>query len=171
MKKITFFTAIAMIAFTSNAVAQATASGTASSATVIAPIGITNSATLLFGNLALTGAGTVVLYSDGTARANTGGVTATSAGTNNPAAFDVTGEASFAYTVTLPGDTDVTLSDGATTSPSTMTVTGFESSHTANGAIQTGGTDSFKVGATLNVGASQIAATYNGTFDVTVAYD
>ncbi len=41
------------------------------------------------------------------------------------------------------------------------------------GAIPTlvGGSDTFNVGATLNVGATQAAGTYSGTFDVTVNYN
>ncbi len=34
-----------------------------------------------------------------------------------------------------------------------------------------GGSDTFNVGATLNVGAAQVAGTYSGTFAVTVNYN
>jgi hypothetical protein len=170
MKKITFFAAIAMIAFTTNAVAQATATGT-STATVVAPIGITSTATLAFGNLAVVEAGTVLLTS-ANVRSQTGGVTLTAnEGTFNPAGFSVTGEATYAYTLTLPLDTDVALSDllGIEGGPD-MTVTAFESSLTDNKGV-IGTNDTFTVGATLNVAAGQDAGSYEGDFDVTVEYD
>ena len=113
MKKITFFAAIAMIAFTSNAVAQATVENT-STATVVAPIAITAGDDLAFGNLAVVALGTVKLTS-GNVRTKSGGVTLTAnEGTYSPAGFTVTGEPTYAYTITLPGDTDVVLKDELT---------------------------------------------------------
>ena len=85
-------------------------------------------------------------------------------GLPSAASFDVTGEAGQAYFITLPSST--ILSSGA----NTMTVDTFN--HDA-GATPTlvGGSDTFNVGATLNVGATQASGTYSGTFAVTANYN
>lgn len=167
MTKITLITAIAMVAFTTNVVAQASVEN-ASTATVVAPIGIAAGNDLAFGNLAVVELGTVVLTPAG-ARSATGGVTSTTTGTFSPAGFTVTGESSYAYTLTLPGDSDVLLTDDVGTGLD-MTVTTFTSSLTALGGT-IGTEDAFTVGATLNVGAGQEAGAYAGVFNVTVEYD
>jgi hypothetical protein len=52
-----------------------------------------------------------------------------------------------------------------------MTMTNFTSNlGAAKGTIGGGGTSSFLVGATLNVGASQTPGSYSGSFSVTVSY-
>jgi hypothetical protein len=52
-----------------------------------------------------------------------------------------------------------------------MTMTNFTSSLGAvKGTLDGGGLSSFLVGATLNVGASQTAGSYTGSFSVTVSY-
>ncbi|MCD4679373.1 MAG: DUF4402 domain-containing protein, partial [Bacteroidales bacterium] len=44
-------------------------------------------------------------------------------------------------------------------------------SNTATGTLEAGGTEQFTIGGTLTVTAAQVAAVYEGTFDVTVAYN
>ena len=78
--------------------------------------------------------------------------------------FDVTG-AALAYDITLPSAAS-TLTSGAFS----MTVDNFTSNQ-ASGTSADG--DSFKVGATLNVGANQDpngGVAYTGTYTVTVTY-
>lgn len=167
-KKITLL-GILLIGFTAGAFAQATASATAS-ATIVTPIAITKTADMSFGNLATDGtAGTVVLAPAGT-RTTTGGVTLPSTtGTVAAAAFDVTGEGSYTYSIALPtGDYTITK----TASTETMIVNTFTSNPTSPGTL-TAGAQSITVGATLNVGANQVSGTYeNATgFDVTVNYN
>jgi hypothetical protein len=54
---------------------------------------------------------------------------------------------------------------------SAMTMTNFTSNlGAAKGVVGGGGTASFLVGATLNVGASQVPGSYTGSFSVTVSY-
>ena len=53
-----------------------------------------------------------------------------------------------------------------------MTITDFTSSPSGiNGLLSAGGTQTLYVGGTLNVGATQVAGVYAGTFDVTVTYN
>ncbi len=52
----------------------------------------------------------------------------------------------------------------------TMTVDTFTDDTPMNPNLSAGD-DTFSVGATLNVGATQASGTYSGTFDVTVIYN
>ncbi len=131
--------------------------------TIAAPISISNTANLDFGTMVTTGtAGTVTVTPAG-ARSSVdvdllGGVPAA-------AAFDVTGEGNANYSITVPSST--TLSSGG----DTMTVDTFTDDAGASPRLPGGGSETFNVGATLNVGATQAAGTYSGTFSVTVNYN
>ena len=159
-----FSLAIAIIGFSATSFAQVSATATATS-TIVTPIAISKTVDMNFGNVAVSSsAGTVVLAAEGT-RSATGGVTlpATS-GTVAAAQFTVTGESGYTYSVTLPVSNTVKFGSN------TMTVNTFVSNTTGK---LTGGTEILKVGATLNVGASQAAGTYisEAPFTVTVNYN
>ena len=131
-------------------------------ATLLAPISISSSGDMAFGTMLTTGtAGTVTVTPAG-ARSSVnvdllGGFPAA-------AAFDVTGEGANTYSITLPSS--ATLTSGG----DTMTIDTFN--HDAGGTpTLSGGSDTFNVGATLNVGATQAGGTYSGTFSVTVNYN
>lgn len=163
------FLLLIMAGFTAGAYAQATATATAS-ATVVTPIGITKSVDMNFGNVATNGtAGTVVLAPAGS-RTQTGGVTLpATGGTVAAASFAVTGEGAYTYAITLPS-TNYTVTKAAGTE--TMTINTFTSTPTGTGTLASGA-QTLTVGATLNVGASQVSGAYtNATgFDVTVNYN
>lgn len=146
--------------------AQSTATGTGTAtANIIAPITITSTVPLAFGDV-IPGiaTGTVVMTPAGV-RTATGGATLGNLVLGTAGAFTVTGAANYAYTITLPASIAIA---GAGT---TMTVTPFTSNPTGSAGLLTGGTQNLAVGATLNVGASQLAGVYSGPFDVTVAYN
>lgn len=156
-----------MAGFSTNLMAQATAAATAT-ATIIAPITLTKAVDMNFGNVAVIGAGTVVLDPAG-ARTKTGGVTLpVVTGTVTAASFTVGGSGTSTYAITLPSS-DYTIDDGAS---HTMIVNTFTSTPSVTGAL-TAGSQTLTVGATLNVGAAQVPGTYtNATgFDVTVNYN
>lgn len=158
-----FALAIVMIGLSSTSFAQESATATAS-ATIITPISITKNVDMNFGNVSVqsTTGGTVVLATDNT-RTRTNGVTLPSfaVGTVSAAAFTVNGEEDYTYAITLPSS--VTIVSGL----NDMVVDGFVSSPDATGVL-TLGTQSLKVGATLNVDAAQPAGTYTNTTDLTV---
>jgi hypothetical protein len=160
--------ALAMTAIAGGkAYAQASATSNVT-ATVITPISITKNTDMNFGELAAGAtAGTVVLDPAGTVTV-TGGVDA-GAGTPTAATFTVSGEPNATYAITLPA-TAVTIDDGA---GNTMTVDTFTSTPTPTGTLDGTGNQTLSVGATLNVGANQVAGTYGAgaTFDVTVEYN
>lgn len=140
----------------------ATASATAT-ATVYVALTITKTADLNFGGL-LPGAaaGTVTVNPDGTRTA--AGVTLVGGSTFGAATFTLSGQPNATYTIALPSSITITA-DG-----STMTVDTFTSNPSGTGQLDTGGSATLRVGATLNVGANQAPGTYAGTFDVTVDY-
>lgn len=141
--------------------ATATANVTAE---IVAAIAISKTTDMNFGKVVAGGtSGTVVLSTAGV-RSATGGTKLGNAGSTAAGAFSVTGESGATYSVTLPASR--TISSGA----NNMTVDTFTSNPSGTGTL-TGGSQSLAVGATLNVGASQVSGTYTGTFDVTVAYN
>lgn len=85
------------------------------------------------------------------------------------AGFEITGgysgEESLSYSVELP--TSVTISNNT----ETMTVDNFTSNLSNNSGTISGGSDTFYVGATLNVNEAQEPGSYSGTFDVTVTIE
>lgn len=143
----------------------ATATGNAT-AKVLAPIAIVAGANLNFGTIASSAAiGTVVITPAG-ARSVTGGVGAVTDGANTPTAgvFTVTGAAGYGFSITLPAT--ATITSGL----NSMTVGTFASTPSGSGTL-VAGTATVNVGATLNVGASQAAGSYLGTYPVTVNYN
>jgi hypothetical protein len=172
MKKISKFLSLAtvMISISAGALAQVSANATAS-ATIISPITITNASDMNFGNIAVsTAPGTVVLPATlAPVRSATGGCTLpATAGTVSAAAFTVTGQTGFTYSISLPASASLT-------GPGTpMTANAFVSTPTvAAGGLLTGGTQTLYVGATLNVAAAQTAGAYTTAtaFTVTVNYN
>lgn len=108
------------------------------------------------GDLTKGGAGTLYLVQSGDAHYIASAVPT----------FDVTGEGTYGYTVTLP--TSITLNAGS----SSMTVNSFTTNLTDNkGTLDATGKSQFAVGATLNIIKDQPSGDYAGKFDVTVTYN
>lgn len=166
MKNITLLAILAFSAVSINATAQSTATATAT-ATIVKPISIAKDADLNFGNIASNGtAGTVILGTDG-ARVAGDGVTIPAGSIATAAKFIVSGEGTYTYDLTMP--TAITISNSDST-PASMVVNGFTNSSTKT---LSAGTESFFVGATLNLGVSQPAGIYTNPtgFNVTVNYN
>ncbi len=165
--------AIIFIGFASQATAQSSATAT-SSATIVTPIAITKTVDMNFGNVAVTSqSGTVVLpAASGTpTRSTTGGVTLpVITGTVTAAEFEVSGQLSYTYGITLPSDDLLIKKSGST---ETMIVNAFVHNAGAEGALDASGDQTIHVGATLNVSAEQAAGTYisETPFTVTVNYN
>lgn len=136
-------------------------------ARIITPITLANSQALDFGVIARgsTDATIIVFASDapGTNVA-TGDAVILSSAAQTAAKFTVGGESGKTYAITIPSTTQTIIS-GA----NSLNITNFTCS---NGAVGTIGTnDIFYVGGTLSVPAVAIAASYTGTFSVTVNYN
>ena len=168
MKTFKLFSLITIVGLASIGRSSAQATGNASaSATIITPISITKQLDMNFGNIATNGTvGTVILAPDGS-RTLTGGVTFPLAtGTVTPATFQISGVSGFTYSITLP--TAITIASGA----NSMIVNNFTSTPTATGTL-TGGSDTIKIGSTLNIVAAQVEGAYttDGNFNVVVNYN
>jgi hypothetical protein len=166
-----FLLAITLIGFSVSSFAQATAEATVT-ATILEAITITNVTDMNFGNVAVIDAGTVILNPEDGSTTPTGGVTlpAAAPGTISAASFDVTGDGSSTYAITLPSSTYVITNANL----QTMDVTDFTSfPSVADGGLLTAGAQTITVGATLNVDAGQAPGEYtNATgFEVTVNYN
>jgi hypothetical protein len=153
---------------------SALAATTNASATgvVITPIAITKATDLSFGNIAAgVAVGTVTVSPNG-ARAFAGGAVA-AGGTSTAAKFDVTGQGTATYSITVTGS--ATLSDGATHTMAFNTVSDVTASAITSGNVTAGaltaGAQSIFVGGVLSVGANQVAGTYTGTVTATVDYN
>lgn len=164
--------AIALLALPSTAFAADATATAGVNATVLTPIAISKTTDLNFGSFAADASetGTVVLATGGT-RSFTGGTSAvsTGAGTVTAASFTVTGEGAATFSITLPSSA-VTLTRAA--GMETMSVDAFVSDPSGTGTLENG-TKIVNVGATLNVGAAQVAGSYENAagLPVTVAYN
>jgi uncharacterized protein DUF4402 len=150
------------LAFAAPAAAAPSTASASAQAVIVNPIVIAKNTDLDFGKVAAgTGVGTVVMSNAGL-RTPSGVLLPSTTGTVSVATFTVTGDAGASYSLTLPNST--TINSGG----DSMLVNAF-TSDSAN--TITGGSVVIHVGATLNVGASQPAGLYTGSFNVTVDYN
>jgi len=128
---------------------------------------LNNNAALSFGAFTA-GSGGTITVAPGGARMKTGSVILVNqAGTASAAQFTISGTPSAVFTISLPVDGTVFLSDGGSGS---MALNGFASSPSVTGVLSGGGTQTINVGATLSVGNVQTTGSYSGAFNVTVNY-
>ncbi len=160
--------------------AQTTTSNDAS-VNIITPLTLTQLTALNFGDISVnigsgSSAGTCIMGTDGV-RTPSEGVTclATDGGTN--ASYSLSGKAGTQYTIIgLPSTVTVYL-DGDSGSSSTLSIGDLTTSTTNNGSgssstLDSNGADGIVLGGTLTLPAGSITAgTYNGTFEITVAYN
>jgi len=133
--------------------------------------GITKTADLGFGAMVPYSGGTVEITPLGD-RSATGGVLLVPgfSGSIHAATFTVSGPSNSTYSITLPEDGTVTLSDGANHS---MALDTFTSSPTGSGTVSgaSPGTQTLRVGATLHVGSPQAAGQYSGSYEIIIAFN
>lgn len=123
-------------------------------ATSISPLSLSETVAMDFGTVAGgSGVGTVVMDTAG-ARSVTGDAQILVTGPGTAASFQVTGEPGLSYTLSITGPAILESAAGQQ-----IAATGF--THTSNGFLPAGGTDSFQVGATLQLGPQQAAGSYS----------
>jgi len=162
------FAAILVSQLSMHAQVSSTLTSIGIDAKVIAPITLENDGNtpLDFGTVSRSStAGTVTVPTTGD-RTSSGGVGVMGSSSFSPAPFTVTGENSSTFNVSLPANGTVVLT--RISGSETMAVNGFTSN--APSSLSSSGSASFTIGATLSVGANQIAGEYTGSFAVTVAY-
>jgi hypothetical protein len=161
MKKSILLLAVVMISVAGVFAQDPQTESASAAANIISPMTITKNVDLNFGNIAAgAAAGTVVMSTTGV-RTPTNVILPSVTGTVTAAQFTVTGLAGSNYVITLPGTVNLTSGSNS------MTLDNFTEDATN---VLTGGTETFGVGATLNIEANQAVGLYTGTFDVTVDY-
>lgn len=127
---------------------------------------VTDTQGLSFGAFAAQGGGTVTVAPGSGARSASGSVLLIASGPGAAAQFTVTGTADAGYTITLPPNGAVTLSNGS----ATMAVNAFLGVPSGTGQLGAGGSQFLSVGATLTVGSNQPPGNYTGVFTVEILY-
>ena len=143
----------------STSVIAAQATGTAT-ANVIAPMGITNTSDLQFGEIIGGTGGTVIVTPLGLAL----GGSLPSAGTASAGTFDITGEGTRTFSIAIAKVTD--LINGT----DNLVISDFTNTAGATGTL-IGGALTIGVGATITLDGSEPANTYTGTYTVDVDYN
>jgi len=173
MKKV-ILTIVAIAAFVLTAAATdnvaSKTSSVVSKARIITPITLANTGSqpLDFGIIArgTTGSSVVLVGSVETPSPSvTGDAIVLTSSPQTAAKFTVGGENAKTYAITIPS-LPQTITDGASHN---LSITLFTCSNGATGAIGTN--NDFYVGASLTVPSTATAASYAGTFNVTVAYN
>ena len=165
MKRQLLIFSLIILSFSTDGMAQATASFTAS-VTIIQPIGIINTANMNFANLDAKSGGTVVLGPDNT-RSSQGGIELTDGNTVSAATFEVTGQAGYTYSITLP-NSDHVLTNGI----DDIIIKDFTSSLKDEGSLASG-SQTLRIGASLDINPNQPPGNYTspGGFNVCVNYN
>lgn len=136
-------------------------------ATIVSAIGITESTGMNFGNISVgVGGGTVVLTT-GDAVSVTGDAVA-EGGTVTSADFALTGD-NVGYVITMPANIIVN-NGGNFMTIDTYTYLAEDAATDGTGTIA-GGNGTMIIGGTLNVGGSQVAGAYAGTYTITALYE
>lgn len=135
--------------------------------TPVTAISISNTQALAFGKFAAGSGGSVTIAPSG-ARSAMGGVALLSSSGGSAAQFTVSGDANFTYSISLPANGTVFLTNGG---GQTMSLNNFSSSPGTVGQLSVMGNQTLSVGAALNVGNNQATGAYSGSFDVIVNYD
>jgi len=133
---------------------------------IIAPLSITKTNDLAFGNIVPGAtAGTVTINQATGAATKTGGVTLFGTA-NHAASFNITGSGRHNYVITVSAAPTLTRAGGT----QTMKMTALRLNGATTRTMAASGTATLTLGGTLAVAANQVAGTYSGTFTVSVAY-
>ncbi len=150
-------TSVIAIGFSASAANAATASADAR-ATILRQITVTKTSDLDYATIVTGAAASTVIVTPAGAR--TCGVGLVCTGTATAAGFSVVGTVGQVATVSVPAT--VTLTSGANTMTSTLV--------SSSATLTLAALNSFNVGGTLAVGASQADGVYTGSFTATVDY-
>lgn len=146
-------------------------------AEILAALQLTNDAALDFGSIVLnaTSTGGTVAVNGGGFRTCSGDVICGPGGAEQPATFTVTGAANSNIDVTVqdlvanPVSLTHTANAGSTNAEHNIELVSLEDG-SLGGFTTFSGNESFNVGGTISLDGSEIAGTYQGSFDVTVSY-
>lgn len=149
---------IASASITSSAIAaQDTGSATAN---VLEPITITNTSPLQFGDVDVTGGGTVTIDELGAASG-----TLTSVGTQSAGTFALTGANGATFSIAIATVTELTNGGG-----NDLILSAYSNTEGATGTM-TGGAITLGVGATITADGGETVGAYTGSYTVDIDYN
>lgn len=159
--------AAASLTFAGQAFAQNQAvEATQGTATIAAPIAVTENSALAFGSLTRPSSGNSTVTLDSSTANCARGITGNGvliSSTSSCATYTVTGQSGQAFNIATDATFDMTRASGT----ETLTVTLNKSATTGTVGAATA---DFKVGGSFPVTAATVAGAYTGSFNVTVTY-
>ena len=180
LKKLLVFTLISGFVYSLNAQVNVT-STMAASATIVAPIAITSTSPMGFGNLSVTGVGTVKMLAADGSFVN-GGLAQAIDANGTPGEIVITGANSENFKITVAQTTPLTIS-GDSSAEGKMQMSLFTAkvdaedeaavSDTASltASLSNTGNATVKIGATLSTIASQKNGLYAGEISIVFSYE
>jgi hypothetical protein len=170
------FVTLIMVAGTTTLVrAQKEVKGTAQAgANIVAALSISSDVKLDFGSMSIPNDNVSVILSTANARTVDKATNISLLpGTTTNARVKVKGAGGLGYTIKLPDNGTVTITNGTTTMAidEFQSLTPFSSSNGLAGKLDASGNDEFVVGATLKVLKDQSVGVYTGSFEVMVTYN
>ena len=136
------------------------------SAKIISTVNLVTLSGIQFGEISASNMPGTIVLEPGGARTSTQGATLNSAVPGGPAAFEIIGNPSATYVISLPVSVTLTSPNGQN-----MEVDQFTSLPSLTGQLDAGGRQILYVGGTLNVNANQLYGDYSGVMSVTVEYN
>ena len=136
------------------------------SARIVSTVNLVTLSGMQFGEISASSAPGTIVLEPGGARTSTQGATLNSAVPGGPASFEIIGDPSSTYLITLPVSVTLSSSNGES-----MKVDQFTSLPSQTGQLDGGGRATLFVGGTLNVNANQLFGNYSGVMSVTVEYN
>ncbi len=135
-------------------------------AKIVSTVNLITLSGMRFGEISASSSPGTIVLEPGGARNSTQGATLNSAVPGGPASFEVIGNPSATYAISLPVSVTLSSSNGQS-----MEVTQFTSLPSETGQLDGGGRQTLFVGGTLNVNANQLFGDYAGVMAVTVEYN
>jgi len=135
-------------------------------ARIVSTLNLISLSGMRFGEISASKAPGTIVLEPGGARTSTQGATLNSAVRGGPASFEVIGDISATYIVTLPVSVTLRSPNGES-----MEVNQFTSLPSETGQLDNGGRQTLFVGGTLNVKANQLFGNYSGIMAITVEYN
>jgi hypothetical protein len=136
------------------------------SARIISTVNLVTLSGMQFGEISASSMPGTIVLEPGGARTSTQGATLNNAVPGGPASFEIVGNPSATYVISLPVSVTLTSSNGQN-----MEVDQFTSLPSTTGQLDGGGRQTLFVGGTLNVNANQLYGEYSGVMAVTVEYN
>lgn len=135
-------------------------------ANIVSSINLVAENGIVFGDISSSSSeGTVTIDTDGS-RTTSGGATVNRNTSGTPALYEVSGDPSAYYNITLPDSVVLTSSAG-----NTMKVSNFNSIPASRGQLDSSGRQKMNVGATLGVDSFQPFGAYRGIMETTIEYN